>query len=97
MEDKQSVKLEISTEDNKYNTFLNEISIPYITEELRQSWTGDGALNLKESLSKSMKSIFFVSFFHVVEDNEKPMVTFADNPETGIGFSVYNSVWFVQV
>lgn len=97
MEDKQSVKLEISTEDNKYNTFLNEISIPYITEELRQSWTGDGALNLKESLSKSMKSIFFRSFFHVVEDNEKPMVTFADNPETGIGFSVYNSVWFVQV
>ena len=97
MEDKQSVKLEISTEDNKYNTFLNEISIPYITEELRQSWTGDGALNLKESLSKSMKSIFFVSFFHVVEDNEKPMVTFADNPETEIGFSVYNSVWFVLV
>ena len=97
MEDKQSVKLEISTEDNKYNTFLNEISIPYITEELRQSWTGDGALNLKESLSKSMKSIFFRSFFHVVEDNEKPMVTFADNPETGIGFSVYNSVWFVLV
>ena len=87
----------MSTEGNKYNTFLNEISIPYITEELRQSWTGDGALNLKESLSKSMKSIFFVSFFHVVEDNEKPMVTFADNPETGIGFSVYNSVWFVQV
>lgn len=97
MENKQSVKLEISTEGNKYNTFLNEISIPYITEELRQSWTGDGALNLKESLSKSMKSIFFGSFFHVVEDNEKPMVTFADNPETGIGFSVYNSVWFVQV
>lgn len=97
MENKQSVKLEISTEGNKYNTFLNEISIPYITEELRQSWTGDGALNLKESLSKSMKSIFFRSFFHVVEDNEKPMVTFADNPETEIGFSVYNSVWFVQV
>lgn len=97
MENKQPVKLEISTESNKYNTFLNEISIPYITEELRQSWTGDGALNLKESLSKSMKSIFFGSFFHVVEDNEKPMVTFADNPETGIGFSVYNSVWFVQV
>ena len=97
MENKQPVKLEISTESNKYNTFLNEISIPYITEELRQSWTGDGALNLKESLSKSMKSIFFGSFFHVVEDNEKPMVTFADNPETGIGFSVYNSVWFVLV
>ena len=97
MENKQPVKLEISTESNKYNTFLNEISIPYITEELRQSWTGDGALNLKESLSKSMKSIFFRSFFHVVEDNEKPMVTFADNPETEIGFSVYNSVWFVQV
>ena len=97
MENKQSVELEISTEGNKYNTFLNEISIPYITEELRQSWTGDGALNLKESLSKSMKSIFFGSFFHVVEDNEKPLVTFADNPETEIGFSVYNSVWFVLV
>ena len=97
MENKQSVKLETSTEYNKYNTFFNDISIPQITEELRQSWTGDGALNLKESLSKSMKSIFFRSFFHVVEDNEKPMAAFADNNGVEIGFSLYNSVCFASI
>lgn len=97
MENRQSVKLETSTEYNKYNTFFNDISIPQITEELRQSWTGNGAHNLKASLSKSMKSIFFGSLFYVVEDNEKPMAAFADNNGVEIGFSLYNSVCFASI